>query len=114
MRELSTFVKDEFLKTKLFEEGLYINDFSEANDLAHKANYGETFNVVFSNTNLKEYFLDTLSTARPELNVINCNSSVDRFFENEFSGLIVFDNIKKCKDTKILEEIKKYKAILIC
>ena len=114
MKELSTFVKDEFLKNKLFEEGLYINDFAEVDELAHKVNYGELFNIVFQNTNLKEYFLDILSTARPEVNVINCNSSVDRFFENEFSGLIVFDNIKKCKNSKILEEVKKHKAILIC
>ena len=114
MKELSTFVKDEFLKKKLFEEGIYVEDFNHADELANAVNYGKLFNIVFQNSNLKERFLDTLSTQRPEMTVINCNSSIDRFFENDFTGLLIFDNIKKCKDTEILEEIKKYKAVLIC
>ena len=114
MRKLSDFVKDEFIKKQLFEEGLYINNFDEVNAVVNNINNGEYKNIIFENTYLKERFLSRLKMLRPDYNLINCNSSINRFFENDFNGLIVFDNIKKCKDKKILEEIKKYKAVLIC
>ena len=114
MKELSTFVKDEFIKKKLFEEGLYIDNFDDITTLVAEANSGNCFNIVFENTYLKERFISQLKTVQPNLNIINCNSSLNRFFDNDFTGLLVFDNIKKCKDTRIIEEVKKYNAILIC
>jgi hypothetical protein len=114
MKGLSDFVKDEFIKKQLFEEGLYINSFDEVNTVVNNINNGEYKNIIFENTYLKERFLSRLKMLRPDYNLINCNSSTNRFFENDFNGLIVFDNIKKCKDKEILEEIKKYKAVLIC
>jgi hypothetical protein len=114
MKKLSDFVKDEFIKKQLFEEGLYINSFDEVNVVVNNINNGEYKNIIFENTYLKERFLSRLKMLRPDYNLINCNSSTNRFFENDFNGLIVFDNIKKCKDKEILEEIKKYKAVLIC
>ena len=35
MRKLSDFVKDEFIKKQLFEEGLYINSFDEVNTVVN-------------------------------------------------------------------------------
>ena len=114
MKQLSEYIKDEFLKNKFFKESIYVRDNATADSLAFEASYNNIFNLVFDNFSLKEHFLDSLAIYNKNLNIINCNSTIDRFFENDFSGLIVFDNIKKCKDSKILEEIKKYKAILIC
>ena len=114
MKQLSEYIKDEFIKNKFFENSIYVKDVVTADSLAYDVSIGKIFNVVFDNFALKEHFFDTLSSDNRNLNIINCNSTIDRFFENDFSGLLVFDNIKKCKDSKILEEIKKYKAILIC
>lgn len=114
MKELSTFVKDEFIKKKLFEEGLYINNFDDIKKLVIDANNKIYFNVIFENTYLKENFLTLLKNTCPDFNIINCNSSLERFVNNDFGEFIVFDNIKKCKDTRIIDEIKKYNAILIC
>lgn len=114
MRKLSDFVKDEFIKKKLFEEGIYINDFEGVDNIVSNANNGNYFSVVFENSYFKECFLSKLKTVRPDYNLINCNSSTNRFFDNDFTGLLIFDNIKKCKDNSIIEEIKKYNAILIC
>ena len=114
MKELSIFIKDEFIKNKLFEEGRYINTFEDVNNLVVEATNGNTFNVLFANSYLKDSFLCNLQTFRPDINIINCNSSLNRFYQNNFDGLLVFDNIKKCKEPSILEEIKLHNAILIC
>ena len=63
---------------------------------------------------MKDRFLDKLSTIRQDINVINCNCTVDRFLDNEFNGFLVFNNLKKCQHREIIEEIKKHKAILLC
>jgi hypothetical protein len=54
-----------------------------------------------------------LSTARPDINVINCNSSIDSFLENDFTGLLVYNNLKHCKYKEIIEMINKHKGIII-
>lgn len=117
MKDLSSFVKDEFIKKALFEEGLYVNTLAETEQLVSEVSYGKFVNIVFKNTGMKDLFIDKLLTARPDTNIINCNCSLDKFNElniNNLSGLLVFNNVKKCKHPEIIEAIKTNKGILIC
>lgn len=115
MKDLSTFVKDEFVKNHLFDEGVYISTIDDADKIISEISYGKYVNIVFEHSGLKDYFINALHTARPDINVINCNCSIDKFYENDFScGLLIFNNVKRCKHPEIIEELKKYKGILIC
>ena len=114
MKDLSTFVRDEFLKNHLFDEGVYISTIDEADKIISEVSYGRYVNIVFEHSGLKDYFINNLHTQRPDINVINCNCTVNKFYENDFDGLLIFNNVKKCKHNEIVEEIKKHKGILIC
>lgn len=114
MKDLSEFVKDEFIKNHLFDESVYISTTDEADDLVSDVSYGRYVNIVFKNSSIKEYFIDKLNTHRPDANIINCNCTIDKFYENNFDGLLVFNNIKKCKHLQIIEDLQNYKGILIC
>lgn len=114
MKELSKFVKDEFIKNSLFEQGVYVDTIDKVNNLVYEISCGRYVNLIFQNSSLKDYFFDRLYCVRPEMNVINCNCSLDRFNENTFDGLLLFDNVKKCRYTEIIEQIKTHKGILIC
>ena len=114
MKDLSTFVRDEFLKNRLFDEGVYISTIDEADKIISEVSYGRYVNIVFEHSGLKDYFINNLHTHRPDINVINCNCTVNKFYENNFDGLLIFNNVKKCKHAEIVEEIKKHKGIMIC
>lgn len=117
MRNLSVFIKDEFVKEnidKLFENCICIDTIEQAVDSALLVTYGNCANIVFTNSLVKDRFLDKMATIHSDLNVINCNCTTDSFFENDFTGFLVFNNLKKCKSKEIIEEIKKHKAILLC
>lgn len=112
MKNLSVFIYDKFIKKdidKLFENCICIDTIEEAIDAAINTLYGNYANIVFTNSVIKDRFLDKLSTIHLNINVINCNCSVDRFFENDFTGYLVFNNLKKCHSKEIIEEINKYK-----
>lgn len=117
MKDLLDFVKNEFNKKALFEEGLLVDTIAETEKLVSEVSYGKYVNIVFKNSSMKDIFIDKLLTARPDANIINCNCSLDKFSElniNNLSGLLVFNNIKKCKHSEIIETIKNYKGIMIC
>ena len=117
MKNLSIFIHDEFIKKdidKLFENNICIDTIEKATDIAVGILYGNYANIIFTNSNVKERFLDKLATVKPDANIINCNCTVDRFFENDFTGFLVFNNLKKCHHKEIIEEIKKHNAILLC
>lgn len=114
MKELSKFVKEEFIKNDLFEHGEYVNTLEDADRMVDKVSIGEYVNITFRSSSLKDYFLDSLYGVRPDINVINCNCTVDRFNENEFGGLLIFNNIKKCGHLEIIEMVKKHKGVIIC
>ena len=116
MKNLSTFIKEEMQKMHLLEdkEYIYINNFDEAECAVASICCGNLTNIVFSNSSLKKYFIDKLVIALPDANIINCNCSQDRFNENNFDGLLVFNNILQCKHQEILDEIKNYKGVFIC
>lgn len=117
MRNLSSFIHDEFVKKgidKFFENSICIDTIEQANKMALKVSYGAYANFVFENTACKNAFINRLRIARTDINVINCNCSVNRFLENNFNGFLVFNNLKHCQHREIIEEIKNHKAILLC
>lgn len=118
MKDLSVFVKNEFVKkeiNKLFNniECVYIENFEDCNRIANEIGYGKHMNVSFKNGIIKDRFIDLLSSIRTDINVINCNCSLDCFFENDFSGFLVFNNLKRCQYTEIINEIKKHGGIIL-
>lgn len=117
MKSLSTFIKDESVKAnvdKFFEKHICIDTIELADQMALKMSCGNYANFVFINSYIKNYFIDRLQTHRQDLNVINCNCTLDSFFENNFRGFLVFNNLKRCQHKEIIEVIKKHNAILIC
>jgi hypothetical protein len=117
MRNLSVFINDEFVKQnidKLFENCICIDTIDQAVDSALGVSYGNCANIVFASSGLKDRFIDKMSIIHPDLNVINCNCTVNRFFENNFNGYLVFNNLKRCQHKEIIEEVKKHNAILLC
>ena len=117
MKNLSVFIKDEFVKQnidKLFENCICIDTIDRAVDSALRVTYGSCANIVFTSSIVKDRFLDKLALIHSDLNVINCNCTKDSFFENDFNGFLVFNNLKKCQHAEIIEEIKKHKAVLLC
>lgn len=117
MKNLSVFIRDEFVKKdidKFFENSICIDTIEQANKMALNVSYGAYANFVFENTACKNIFIDKLNMVRNDINVINCNCTINSFFENDFSGFLVFNNLKHCQHKEIIEEIKKQKGILLC
>lgn len=114
MKQLSDFVKTEFAKKQMFEDYKLIESIEGVDEAISTLNCGIYMNIKFKTSGLKDYFIDKITTIRPESNIINCNCSVDSYFENKFSGLIIFNNISRCKYNEILEDLNNYKAIRLC
>ena len=118
MKELSEFVKTEFTKNCLFENFNEISNIDIVDNVVYNISCGKYINLKFRTSMIKEYFLDKLLVVRPDTKIINCNCSIECFNKNIFSisnnDLIVFNNIKNCKYCEILDNLKNYKAILIC
>jgi hypothetical protein len=114
MRELSEFVKNEFAKKQILEDYKFVDSIEGVDKMISSLNCGIYENIKFKTSSLKDYFIDQITTVRPETNIINCNCSIESYFENNFSGLIIFNNISRCKYQEILEDITNYKAIRLC
>ena len=119
MKNLSVYVRDEFVKNdidKLFDNCIVINTIDEAENAISAVsycNFRKHTSMIFKHSVIKNHFLDELSTACPNINVINCNCSTEKFFENNFSGFLVFNNLKRCQHAEIIEEIKKHKGVIL-
>ena len=114
MKNLSEFVRNGFVAKKTTETYEYIDTIEGVDSIIEVLNCGNILSLKFKNTNLKNYFLDKISTIHPYCNVINCNCSIDKYYENNFSGYIIFNNIGRCRQIEILEDINKYKSIKLC
>jgi hypothetical protein len=115
MKNLSVYIRDEFVKKlidKLFDHCISIDTIEDVEDTISTIIY-KPCSIVCKNSIIKQRLLDELSTSCPEINIINCNCSIEKFFDNNFSGFLVFDNLKRCQFSEIIEEIKKHKAILL-
>lgn len=114
MKNISVFIKDDLVKrtiNKLFENNICIDTIEDSIDTAISIAYRNSncTNIIFTSSIIKDRFLTKLESLVSNLNVINCNCTIDSFFENDFSGFLVFNNLKKCQHTEIIEEISKYK-----
>lgn len=115
MKDLSNFVKTEFVKKQIFEKYIFIDTIESVDEVINTLNSGIYMNLKFKTSSLKNHFIDKITTIRPESNFINCNCSIERYYENEFRDLLIFNNISKCKYEEILNDINKYdKSIKIC
>jgi hypothetical protein len=115
MKDLSNFVKTEFVKKQIFENYTFIDTIESVDEVINTLNCGIYMNLKFKTSGLKDYFIDRITTARPEANFINCNCSIERYYDNEFRDLLIFTNVSKCKYEEIINDINKYsKSIKIC
>lgn len=114
MENLSNFVKTEFAKKQIFGNYIVIDTIEGVDEAINTLNCGIYSNIKFKTTFLKNYFLDRITTVRPESNIINCNCTIDSYYENSFDGFIIFNNVGKCHHEEIINDMKKYKAVNIC
>lgn len=118
MKNLSTFIKDKIQSLHLLEKDdvIVINNIDEAECAASSVCCGNLINekLVFNTTTLKNIFLENVMIHCSNAKIINCNCSIDRFYNNDFDGLLIFNNLLQCKHQDILNEIKNYKGIFIC
>lgn len=118
MKNLSTFISDRFTKVlidNLFSESVYVDTMADAENSARLVSAGKINCIVFENSTLKSRFMNSLSILRPNLNIINCNCSIESFKDNNLDdGFLVFNNLKHCHNKDIIEEIKRHKGVIIC
>lgn len=115
MKDLSNFIRNEFAKKQLFENYIFIDSNEGIDNVINSLNLGIYSNIIFKNSVLKNHFIDQISIARPGANIINCNCSVESYFDNQFDNLIIFNNVGRCKHQEIIEDINNYKEVIkIC
>lgn len=91
-----------------------IRDYQEVDNLIYKLDNIKNLNLKFSNNNTKHYFFSKLQELNDVYNIINCNSGIERFYNDyQLEGIKVFDNLNLCKDVDILKISKNTKGILI-
>ena len=91
-----------------------IRDYQEVDNLIYKLDNIKNLNLKFSNNNIKHYFFSKLQELNDVYNIINCNSGIERFYNDyQLEGIKVFDNLNLCKDVDILKISKNTKGILI-
>ena len=77
---------------------------------------GKSISILFEKTYLKNIFFEKIAIIDPNINIINCNSHEEKFFESivDTNNFIIFDNLKFCHNPNILEYINtiKNKAII--
>lgn len=116
MMNLNTYIKNEFIKNKLNETSYeLITTLDESENIANRISSGEYINIIFESSYLKNRFFSILKSNRPEVSIINCNSSLEVLINNimESNDLIVFNNIHNCKND-VLNIISDKKSIWIC
>lgn len=98
------------------ESYILISNIEDAEKIAYRIAYGEYLNILFESSYLKDIFFNIINENRPDITIINCNSNFERFEEKLWKSgkIIIFNNINKCTDDRILNIIKTEKGILIC
>ena len=113
--DLNTFIKVDFIRKEMEKSCVVISSIEEANQFALDVSEGKYRNVIFEKSSLKSYCFAEIQK-RCDVNIINCNSCLDRFCESLSNGqaINIFDNINKCKNIDILKLIINRKGILVC
>ena len=74
-----------------------------------------TTNLIFDNNELKKYFYYRLDEYNVDYSYINCNSNLERFFNDiQQDNLLIFNNINNCKDENIIKIIKNTPGLIVC
>lgn len=74
-----------------------------------------SYNLLFECPSLKNYFYSKLDEYGFNYKYVNCNSSLERFFNDiDPDKLNIFNNINACNDKDIIKIIKNTPGILIC
>lgn len=96
------------IKNKLQQNVLHISSFEEVNALLFSS-IKNTY-VIFDSIVLKNYFLNNTND-----NIINCNSSYERFVQDMqyFDENSIICNVNSCTDLNILNLIDKTNNIKI-
>ena len=116
MINLDNFIVNDFIKNSLMKSNRYITTESELNSYIYDIMNDRYQNAIFESSNLKMMFFDKLKFYDIDVNIINCNSSTDRFCEelDKEHAINIFDNVNRCHNTDILKIIQNTKGILIC
>lgn len=109
------YIKNVFITEKVGKPFKEINTIEEAEDAAFEISQGYIENLIFKNSIIKARFFSILEVNRPDITIINCNTS-NRVFNNQILGLknIVYNNIDKCNDPDILERVINDNKIIVC
>jgi hypothetical protein len=97
------------IKEQLKQKPFHIHNFEDADDLLYYC-FTDRY-VIFDSIILKNYFINNTNR-----NVINCNSSYDKFteeMEKYFDERTIFNNINFCNDVDILNIINKTNNLMI-
>ena len=88
-----------------------INTFEDVDLFIFNINENIDIKLKLKNKNLKYYLF---SKVQEYCNIINCNSSIERFYEDlQNKGIIIFDNINLCRDEQIIKIVENTKGIVI-
>lgn len=116
MINLDNFIKIDFIKKSMMKSCRYITNENEVTSYVFDLLDGHYSNAIFETSNLRRRFFEEINYRDIDVNVVNCDSSLERFCEslNENSPLIIFNNVNRCHDTNILDIVRNTKSILIC
>lgn len=115
LQDLSSFIKTDFVLQELRKSCRVVSSIEEANAYALDISQGQYDNVIFEKSNLKNYCFAKIREL-VDVNIVNCNSSLQRFCESISEGahVTIFDNVNKCHDADILNLVVNKKGILVC
>ena len=94
---------------------IFIDSIEEAEKYGAKVIFGGEYTFDFSKSSYKNRFLTTVKMMSNDICIINCDSNPERLKNDlyEAQGVIIFDNVDKCKNSDIFDYIIKNK-IIIC
>lgn len=113
MIDLSTFIQTKEIKEELEKNCVVIRSTDDADLFALEVSQGKLHNVIFEKSSLKSYTFSKIQISTP-INIINCNSTLERFCESLDDRLNIFDNVNLCKNIDILNILINKKGILVC
>lgn len=114
--DINTYIQNEEMRNifsksfKIMKDELDVDVFI-VNDIYLNSSY----NLLFEYPSLKNYFYSKLDEYGFNYKYVNCNSSLERFFNDiDPDKLNIFNNINACNDKDIIKIIKNTPGILIC
>lgn len=114
MIDLNTFIKCDFLRESLKSNGVIIKDISDVKVYVLNLTEGLQKNVIFENSQLKDYLFEHLRDQGIQYEIVNCNATEERFYESfNTNYLRIYNNVGKCKSQEILKVIQNNSGIIM-